>query len=282
MGTAYSVTDLEQTLSVTDAVGIVQGVAQFATAVVFIIWFHRVRANADVFAPDLQRRGRGWAIGGWFVPIGNFYLPRAIAADIWAASRQDPYGRGKQEPHTIVNVWWIAWLVANLVNGIAGSQYDRHRRPTSSSRALTPSSSAALPTSAPRCWPSSSCKGSRVCSSSRRCGKRNRPQYEARLAHLAVLEILTDPQRSRLSRPSHADRRMSSYRAVPRRRRYRRGPDRSSGGSHKPPTAAAVDRRQVALLVAPLVASPVAPLVALLVALLVASAGSAVVAGEGL
>ncbi|MEU9015650.1 DUF4328 domain-containing protein [Streptomyces sp. NPDC048479] len=124
MGTAYSVTALEQALSVTDAAGVVQGVAQFATAVVFIIWFHRVRANADEFAPDLQRRGRGWAIGGWFVPIGNFYLPRAIAADIWAASRQDPYGTGKQEPHTIVNVWWMAWLVANLVNGIAGAQYD--------------------------------------------------------------------------------------------------------------------------------------------------------------
>jgi uncharacterized protein DUF4328 len=124
MGTAYSETDLEQALSVTDAAGVVQGVAQIATAVVFIIWFHQVRANADVFAPDLQRRGRGWAIGGWFVPIGNFYLPRAIAADIWAASRQDPYGTGKQEPHTIINVWWIAWLVANLVNGIAGAQYD--------------------------------------------------------------------------------------------------------------------------------------------------------------
>ncbi|MET7621874.1 DUF4328 domain-containing protein [Streptomyces sp. NPDC005408] len=97
---------------------------QFATAVVFIIWFHRVRANAEEFAPDLQRRRPGWAIGGWFVPIGNFYIPRAIATDIWAASRQDPYGTGKQEPHTIINVWWIAWIGSNLVNGIAGAQYD--------------------------------------------------------------------------------------------------------------------------------------------------------------
>ncbi|MET7616393.1 DUF4328 domain-containing protein [Streptomyces sp. NPDC005408] len=122
--TAHTDMDLERATSVTDAAGTIQGIAQLATVVAFLVWFQRVRDNAGVFAPDLQRRGPGWATGGWFVPFGNLYIPRAITADIWAASRLDPYGTGKQEPQTVVNAWWIAWLASNLINPVAGRQYD--------------------------------------------------------------------------------------------------------------------------------------------------------------
>ncbi|WP_328670265.1 DUF4328 domain-containing protein [Streptomyces sp. NBC_00322] len=121
--TAYSDTDLEQATSLMDTAGVTQGIAQLATLFVFLGWFQRARNNAGVFAPDLQRRGAGWATGGWFVPFGNLYIPRAITADIWAASRRDPYGTGKQEPHTVVNAWWTAWLATNLINPVAGRQY---------------------------------------------------------------------------------------------------------------------------------------------------------------
>lgn len=63
--------------------------ALLATATVFIVWFHRVRTNAGVFAPDLQSRGAGWAIGGWFIPIGNLWIPRGVAGDVLRASRHD-------------------------------------------------------------------------------------------------------------------------------------------------------------------------------------------------
>lgn len=59
-----------------------------ATAVVFIVWFHRARVNAEVFAPNAFSKGRGWAIGAWFVPIGNLFLPARIAREIWNASAQ--------------------------------------------------------------------------------------------------------------------------------------------------------------------------------------------------
>ncbi|MFI1398964.1 DUF4328 domain-containing protein [Streptomyces sp. NPDC020681] len=107
-----------------DAVGGLEFVAFVATVVVFIVWFHRVRSNADVLAPDLQRRGRGWAIGGWFIPFGNLYIPRGIAVDVWAASRPDPYAAKSQQPHTVINFWWAAWLVSQVVDAVAGSQYE--------------------------------------------------------------------------------------------------------------------------------------------------------------
>ncbi|MDJ0464088.1 DUF4328 domain-containing protein [Streptomyces sp. H27-C3] len=93
-------------------------VTAVACAVVFVVWFFRVRRNAGIFAPDLQRRGAGWAIGAWFIPIGNLWLPRGIAADILAASRQDPYGlgRSKGESGTVLDAWWTMWVVSLLFN----------------------------------------------------------------------------------------------------------------------------------------------------------------------
>ncbi|WP_405601319.1 DUF4328 domain-containing protein [Streptomyces sp. NBC_01410] len=48
--------------------------------------------------------------------------------DSWAIARSrmraTTFGTGKQEPHTVVNVWWTAWLATNLINPVAGSQID--------------------------------------------------------------------------------------------------------------------------------------------------------------
>ncbi|GAA2920163.1 DUF4328 domain-containing protein [Streptomyces enissocaesilis] len=101
------------------------------TGIVFIVWFFRVRRNAGVFAPDLQRRGAGWAIGSWFVPIGNFWLPRGIAVDVWAASRRDPYGleSAKREPKLVLDLWWTAWVASKLYAGFATYRYNKAEAP---------------------------------------------------------------------------------------------------------------------------------------------------------
>lgn len=97
-----------------------QMMAFLAAGVVFIIWFHRVRKNADVFAPGLFKRGSGWAIGSWFIPLAFLWLPRGIAVQVWTASRPRPYAGDEHEPSTPVNLWWGAflatWLVTRLVN----------------------------------------------------------------------------------------------------------------------------------------------------------------------
>ncbi|WP_326652108.1 MULTISPECIES: DUF4328 domain-containing protein [unclassified Streptomyces] len=116
--------DLERADVLIATAGGLQSVGLLAAAVLFIIWFHRVRINAGVFAPDLQRRGPGWAIGGWFIPIGNLWIPRGVAGDIWVASRQDPYGRSKGESQAVLNAWWTAWISSLLIDRVADRQYD--------------------------------------------------------------------------------------------------------------------------------------------------------------
>ncbi|MEU5580131.1 DUF4328 domain-containing protein [Streptomyces huasconensis] len=105
--------------------GIAQTVALLATCVVFLVWFHRVRVNAEVFEPHIHRKKRGWTVWGWFVPVVNLWFPRRIAVDIWDASgtrSATPDGMppldpaAERGPHRLVNVWWALW-VANLFAG---------------------------------------------------------------------------------------------------------------------------------------------------------------------
>ena len=75
-------------------------------AVLFLIWFHRAVTVARRLGRP-SRRTPGWAVGGWFVPIGNFFLPYQSARDVFRAG--DP-GRD------VVRRWWAAYLVAIVAN----------------------------------------------------------------------------------------------------------------------------------------------------------------------
>ncbi|MFG1945022.1 DUF4328 domain-containing protein [Nonomuraea sp. NPDC048826] len=87
------------------------------TAVAFLIWMFRVRANAEIIAPDEQRHARPWAIFAWFVPIISLWFPKQIVDDIWSASHgnpNDPWPRSR-----LVTLWWTLWLIGNWVTWAA-------------------------------------------------------------------------------------------------------------------------------------------------------------------
>ncbi|MGW4158574.1 DUF4328 domain-containing protein [Streptomyces sp. NPDC004788] len=90
-----------------------------ATAVVFIVWFHRLRRNTEVWAPDTHSRGVGWAIGGWFIPIGTLWIPRGVATDIWRASRPDAYAADGRGDFTLINFWWTFWIAGSLADQVS-------------------------------------------------------------------------------------------------------------------------------------------------------------------
>ncbi|MDN3285079.1 DUF4328 domain-containing protein [Streptomyces thermocarboxydus] len=92
------------------------------TATLFVIWFHRVRHNAEVFAPDVQRRTPGWAIGGWFIPFANLVIPHGIAKDVLRASQPDPYA-SEVRHQGLLNAWWGMWIVSNLFGRLTTDRY---------------------------------------------------------------------------------------------------------------------------------------------------------------
>ncbi|MDX2765862.1 DUF4328 domain-containing protein [Streptomyces europaeiscabiei] len=98
-----------------DLTGSAQLLAFVATVVVFLIWFHRVRVNAEVFEPFGHRKKRGWAIAGWLVPIVNLWFPRRIALDCWDAS--SPWE--KPRSHALVNAWWTMWIFGGVTSQVS-------------------------------------------------------------------------------------------------------------------------------------------------------------------
>lgn len=99
------------------ASAIFQALAVVATGVVFLVWFHRVRLNAEVFDPQGQRLKRGWTVWGWFVPFAMLVIPRRIAGDIWDASTPiGPDGTHEPVSYKTLNVWWAAWIISGIAS----------------------------------------------------------------------------------------------------------------------------------------------------------------------
>ncbi|KOG53474.1 hypothetical protein ADK76_27730 [Streptomyces griseoflavus] len=109
--------------------GVLQGGILIATAVVFIIWFHRSRVNAEHYTRDVCTLGRGWAIGSWFVPIGNLWLPYRVAKETWQASAQSaPDGSWRTVSMAPVRAWWTLWVVSLAVSRIGAVLYHKHTK----------------------------------------------------------------------------------------------------------------------------------------------------------
>ncbi|MFH9606439.1 DUF4328 domain-containing protein [Streptomyces sp. NPDC017448] len=109
-----------------DVAATAQGAALLATAVVFIVWFHRTRRNAEVFDPGVQRMGPGWAVGGWFVPFANFWFPYRVASGVWEASaRTGPDAGWRTAPKTPLNLWWGAWVASLLSSRLTERMWER-------------------------------------------------------------------------------------------------------------------------------------------------------------
>ncbi|MFD5392409.1 DUF4328 domain-containing protein [Streptomyces sp. NPDC127074] len=100
---------------------VIYSLLTLAIAVVWVIWFRRLRLNAEVFAPGQHRFSSGWAAGSWFTPVVNFWFPKQIANDIWRAS-------SPQGPHAVsrglLNGWWVTWIVALVTNAVGGIRYN--------------------------------------------------------------------------------------------------------------------------------------------------------------
>ncbi|MEU6663665.1 DUF4328 domain-containing protein [Streptomyces sp. NPDC046821] len=103
----------------------VQWTVLLVTAVVFIVWFQRVRINAEVFRPDGHTKVRAWAVWGWLVPLANVYIPWRIARDTWDASLRETGMMREKTAHAVINCWWTLWLVGNVFDGLAAYNYDK-------------------------------------------------------------------------------------------------------------------------------------------------------------
>ncbi|WP_109283458.1 protein kinase domain-containing protein [Streptomyces orinoci] len=98
------------------ALELLEGLLMVPVIVMWLLWFWRVRINAEVFEPARQRYRRGWALGGWFTPVASLWIPKLVTDDIWAAS--DPDGHSpRRASRAVLNAWWVFWVV-ELIYGL--------------------------------------------------------------------------------------------------------------------------------------------------------------------
>src|SRR4051812_34981457 len=88
--------------------------ATLAITVLWMIWMYRAAANAEMFSLARQRFGKGFAIGGWFIPFANLVIPGLQMADIWRGSPGPDAPGTPRRSTALVWWWWIIFLVGRV------------------------------------------------------------------------------------------------------------------------------------------------------------------------
>lgn len=97
-----------------DSLAILAACAMVAAYVFTGIWLWRVRYNADLLAPDRQRRTKVWIWLSWIVPIVNLWFPKQVIDDAWRATIDE-------KPETVP--WWPAWLCVVIVGWLGSNVF---------------------------------------------------------------------------------------------------------------------------------------------------------------
>ncbi|MFF7359486.1 DUF4328 domain-containing protein [Streptomyces sp. NPDC008125] len=116
--------DFDAADSLYGVAGLFQTVAYVACAVVFIVWFFRMRRYVGALAQDAFERGPGWAIGSWFIPIGALWMPFRIALQMWNAATRTLGSEPARYPSPWpVRLWWSLFVLSGFAGRFA-SGYD--------------------------------------------------------------------------------------------------------------------------------------------------------------
>lgn len=89
---------------------------------IFLVWFGQAYGNLKELRANDRQYSTGWAIGGWFIPFANFFIPYNVAKEIWKASSPQAYDPDnshawkKVTDHSPVREWWVLFVVYGLVS----------------------------------------------------------------------------------------------------------------------------------------------------------------------
>jgi hypothetical protein len=95
-------------------VGILQTAIYVASAVVILCWIHRANRNARALGARGLRFTPGAAVGWYFVPIANLWMPYRAMKETWQASRRPDAWSAEPIP-PLVRGWWLLWLVESAL-----------------------------------------------------------------------------------------------------------------------------------------------------------------------
>ena len=105
-------------------VGILWLGAYIIAGVFFFIWLHRACKNLDYLEVVDTRFTPGWAIGWWFIPFANLFMPYQVVKELWKTSDTNTVQihstvvqTAWKEAYTspILILWWLLWITSSIL-----------------------------------------------------------------------------------------------------------------------------------------------------------------------
>jgi hypothetical protein len=121
---AQTVTDAETTAYGFLGIGFL-GYA--VTGVLFIIWFFQAYRAAASRGATTPTWASGWAIGGWFIPLANFVIPKLVMNEVDRMSNPQagdpPIGdRWRSLPRLEASdMWWALFVLGSVTTAIGSN-----------------------------------------------------------------------------------------------------------------------------------------------------------------
>jgi hypothetical protein len=95
------------------AVGTLLTNVYFGVAFVFAVWTYRVNTNIHALGSNNLRFTPGWAVGWYFIPVANLWMPYQVMRELWLASN-NPAGWQAKPTGKLLRWWWASWLASVL------------------------------------------------------------------------------------------------------------------------------------------------------------------------
>lgn len=95
-------------------------------AIAFLMWLHRVVKNVPALgnAKSKVEYSPGWAVGSFFIPFANLYMPYKAVREVW--DKSDPAIKSEDDimftppaSAPLLLGWWLTWLAATFLSRLS-------------------------------------------------------------------------------------------------------------------------------------------------------------------
>lgn len=87
------------------------------SAILIGVWIYRSHKNAQALHIQGMTHSPAWAVGGFFVPIANLFVPYRAMKSLVSGSLN---ALGKENIN-LVGYWWAAWILGNGISRVSDS-----------------------------------------------------------------------------------------------------------------------------------------------------------------
>ncbi|MCG9738149.1 DUF4328 domain-containing protein [Shewanella insulae] len=95
-------------------VGLIYSLVFIVSGIMILKWIYRANFNARQLGATDMNFTPGWSIGYFFIPIFCIWKPFQAMKEIWLASH-DPERWSLSDSSSTVNLWWLLWIVSNIL-----------------------------------------------------------------------------------------------------------------------------------------------------------------------